>query len=331
LEVPLQGLAQDYAQVLNDFGDKIPGAIRSKFAALGLDPLNPSNQKQLFTLENANALLQNINEHVGGDRATNLALGKLRDAVKGAVLATDSSGGPFAPAVRAAAERFKLQDAVPALKAASDGTVAPDDFVRRFVVNGKTDEVKGLADILKQTDPTAWQEARAQIADTLKRAAFGENVAGDAPFSPSRYMGQVRRLGADKLRAFFSPPEVEDILRVGRVGAYINQAPNASVVNNSGTAAAVANLVMRGGAGASRIPGVNLAVDIGRHAVGAAQRRGAVRNALAAIVPETKAPLSSEQMNALAQLLATGEAGGAEAGNSARRRYREERAGGIQR
>jgi hypothetical protein len=47
--------------------------------------------------------------------------------------------------VNAASERFKLHDAIPALKAASEGTTAPDDFVKRFILNGKTNEVTGLA------------------------------------------------------------------------------------------------------------------------------------------------------------------------------------------
>jgi len=100
LDVPLTGLAQDYADVLSDFGDKIPAAIRSKFAALGLDPLSPSNQKKLFTLEDADKLSKLLNEHVGIDGGTNTALGKLRGALRSAVEGADASGGPFAPAVQ---------------------------------------------------------------------------------------------------------------------------------------------------------------------------------------------------------------------------------------
>jgi hypothetical protein len=31
LNVPLQGLAQDYARLVDDFGDAIPSAVRNKF------------------------------------------------------------------------------------------------------------------------------------------------------------------------------------------------------------------------------------------------------------------------------------------------------------
>lgn len=49
---------------------------------------------------------------------------------------------------------------MPALKAAADGTVAPDDFIRRFVLNGKVEELQGMAKILKATDPDAYGQAR---------------------------------------------------------------------------------------------------------------------------------------------------------------------------
>jgi hypothetical protein len=99
-------LARDYAQILEDFGNKIPGALRSKFAALGLDPAFPSNQAAAFSVERADHLLKVIDSHVGNDAATNRALEQLRDAVKAAVTRTDASG-PFVPAVKPAQRRHK--------------------------------------------------------------------------------------------------------------------------------------------------------------------------------------------------------------------------------
>jgi hypothetical protein len=302
LDVPLQGLAQDYARVLEDFGDKVPGAIRSKFAALGLDPSVPSNQRALFTPEKADHLLKVINFHVGADPATNRALTGLRESVKGAVTSADATGGPFAPAVRAAAERFKLHEAVPALRAAAEGE-APDRFVERFIVGGKTNEVKGLANVLKQADPEAHQEARAQIADTLRRAAFGDNAAGDGAFRPAAYMGAIRRLGVDKIGAFFNAQEVGDILRVGRVGSYINSAPNAAAVNSSNTAGAVVNLL-------ARTPGVSQMVAVGKNAADTVKNKATVRNSLAALIEERAAPLRPRELNYLRFLLSGGAAGG---------------------
>lgn len=310
LEIPLQGLAQDYAKILGDFGDKVPGSLRTKFAALGLDPALPSNQKKLFTMEDADALLKNINQLDPGfsDKATSNALSQLRSAVKGAVTSVDESGGPFAEAVKAAKGRFKMQEAVPALKAASEGSVAPDDFVRRFVINGKTNEVKGLAGILKQASPDAYAEARGQLASTLQRAAFGENATGDAAFSASRYMQQLRKIGPDKLSAFFTPKEVQDLMRAGRVAAYKNQAPSDAVVNRSGTSSAAANLLGL----LNKVPGGSAAVSVAKSATGSVQNGANVRNALAGTIPTEAAPMTPAQTNMLRYfLLGGGVVGGA--------------------
>jgi hypothetical protein len=206
---------------------------------------------------------------------------------------------------KAAADRFKLHDAIPALKAAADGSVAPDDFVNRFVINGKTNDVKGLAQVLKVADPNAYGEARAQLADQLRRAAFGgvNEVTGDAPFAPARYMETIRRLGPDKLGAFFSPQELHDIMTVGRVGAYMHAAPTKSPVSTSNSNAGVVNVL-------TKLPGLRQVAAVADHVVRPIQNRSAVNTALAGNVPVSQAPLSDAQRNYLSYLLATGGAGG---------------------
>lgn len=304
LDVPLTGLAQDYARILGDFGDNIPASIRSKFAALGLDPANPSNQKQLFTIEGADSLLKTINKNDPGgmNKPMTTALGELRHAVKQAVVGADASGGPYAPAVAAAAKRFRLQDAVPALKAAADGTVAPDDFIRRFVLNGKVEELQGMAKVLKATDPDAYGQARAQIGAHLNRAAFGENATGDKVFSAERFNKAIRTIGASKMAAFFTPAEIDQIKVLGRVGAYIHQAPPGAAVNSSNTASAMMNL-------AGRIPGMPAVVSVAQAAKGAINNRAAVNTALNAKPSVTAAPppiISDEARNRLSQLIGVG-------------------------
>lgn len=308
LDVPLTGLAQDYARILGDFGDNIPASIRAKFAALGLDPANPSNQKQLFTIEGADNLLKIINKNDPGgmNKPMTTALGELRHAVKQSVVGADASGGPYAPAVAAAAKRFRLQDAVPALKAAADGTVAPDDFIRRFVLNGKVEELQGMAKVLKATDPDAYGQARAQIGAHLNRAAFGENATGDKVFSAERFNKAIRTIGASKMAAFFTPAEIEQIKVLGRVGAYIHQAPPGAAVNSSNTASAMMNL-------AGRIPGmpavVSVAQAVAQAAKGAINNRATVNAALAAKPSVTAAPppvISAEARNRLSQLIGVG-------------------------
>jgi hypothetical protein len=303
LDVPLHGLAQDYAATLERFGDAVPAAVQRRFRALGLDPAAPSNQRQVFTFEAADNLLKDLNAHVGSDPVVNRALGELRGALRNAVQSTDASGGPFAPAVRAARERFELHDAVPALKAAAEGAVAPDDFVRRFIVSGKTDEVKALAKVLKQADPEAFQQARLQIAERLRQAAMGENIAGDAVFNARRLQAEIKRIGQDKLTAFFDKNEILDMWLMGRVGSYINQPPALAAVNTSNTASAWANL-------GQLVPGAGRVREVAR----AVRDRRDVERALNPRVRDNPARLEPRYRNALAALRAGATAGGGTSG-----------------
>ena len=296
LDVPLQGLAQDYADVLSRFGDKVPSGVRNQLEALGL---NNGTQQRVFTIEEADKLLKVINDHVGADRATNTALAELRNSIKNAVTGADPSGGPFKPAVDAAAQRFRLHEAIPALEAAAMNTTAPDDFVKRFVINGKVKDVVGMGKLLATVDKNAYDQARSQIGADLKRAAFGENTAGDKGFAQERFNKRLRELGTDKLLAFFSPDEVEQLKRLGRVGAYITSQPAGAAVNNSNTAATAVSLL-------SRIPmpqsvrsiagGVNALATAGKNSANA-------RAAMAADVPVSAADLSPQQANILAMIL----------------------------
>lgn len=234
LDVPLQGVAQDYADVLHNFGDKVPSGVRNNFEGLGL---MTGNQKKIFSVDDAENLLKVINANRSSDPATNKALDTLSASVKQAVLSADDQGGVFAQPRQLAAQRFALHEALPALKAASEGSVAPDDFVRKFVVNGKTDNLKAMADVLQQADPQALQMAKSQLGASLKKAAFGANPAGDKVFAPDRYAQALQSMGTEKLGALFSPDEVDQLQAVGRVGSYINSQPAYSPVNHSNTGA----------------------------------------------------------------------------------------------
>jgi len=302
LNVPLSGVAQKYAEVVRDFGDKVPSGVRNNFEALGL---LSGTQKKTFTIEDADRLQKVINANYGNDAATNRALGELLKSVKGAVMEADPQGGPFAPAVKLAKERFALQEAVPALKAAAEGTTAPDDFVKRFVINGKTNEVNGLAKLLKETAPDAYFEARAQLGNELNRAAFGTNIAGDKQFSPDRYAEALRRIGTAKLGAFFSPDEVDQIQRVARVGSYINSFPAASAVNTSNTAAVAANLMGRipDAIEKAPIPGARLAGNLVRSATKGIEERNFVADALAADLSKQSGKMTKAEADLAAKLL----------------------------
>lgn len=290
LDVPLTGVAQDYYQVLNDFGDKVPSGVRNNFNQLGL---MGGTQQKTFSIEGAENLLKVINANQSNDPATNAALGQLRNSVKNAILSADDKGGVYAPARQLAAQRFALQDQIPALQAASTDTINPDDFVRRYIVGGKTDQVSALANLLQSHDPGAFNEARNQLGAQLALKGFGNNVAGDAPFKPAGYAQQMQAFGPTKLSAFYSPDEIDQLNAIGRVGSYMNSYPSAAPVNTSNTASALASVL---GSGIKKIPYVGGLIDN-------ANNRMFVSKALAAELKNAQTPSPQIDPATLADVL----------------------------
>lgn len=311
LEVPLQGLAQDAANVVRDYGKaNVPQAIRASLSDFGIFG---GKQTKVFTVEDAEQVLQQINKlYDPARKAEASALDALRGALKRSLTESVEGGGVFAPAREAAAARFKIQDAVPALKSVVEGKASPDAFVSRYIVNGETADVQALAGMLKQTNPQAFAEARNQIGATLQRAAFGENVAGDKIFSAERFAKALREIGTDKLSAFYTPQEIEQLQRISRVGAYINQHPTAAPVMGNPNMAWAGTLL-------NMIPGASTTLRLlaaGRNAV---RNASDVEAAMAAKVPQGAAELPPEVARRLNQALLLGATGAGQAGGAALR------------
>jgi hypothetical protein len=295
-EVPMQGLAQDVADIFDRYRTAVPSGIQGQFAKYGLNPAEVTNQRKLFTVEEADKLLKEINKQGSTEPAVQSALSELRNAVKRAVTQDAGVEDVFSPARKLAAQRFASHEAIPALEAAATGKVAPDDFLRRYLINGKSADVGELAAILKQS-PEALQEARSQVGAYLQRSAYGENVAGDKAFSPERYAKALRELGDSKLAAFFEPGEIAQLHRLGRIGAYMESIPNASPVQHSNNWGAIMSAV-------TRIPGVPMALAAGKAAKTAVGNQLAVSQALAGKVP-VQSNLDPETVKLLSRLLTT--------------------------
>lgn len=297
LDIPLQGFAQDVADVVDRFGDKVPSGVMNQVRNLGL---LGGAQRRVFTLADADRLSKVINDNVGNDPATNAALTALRQALKRTVEgAVPNADNPFAPAVRAAAERFQLRDAIPALQVAAKGGANEDAFVRQYVLQSRPTEVRRLAELLGKESPGALTQARQQMGAFLERAAFGTNLAGDRAFAPERFAAALDSLGTARLKAFFSPEQISQLRSLARVGAYISSEPAAAAVNRSNTASAGANVLAKvlgsaPGFGAAR----SVATAVGQPVIN--NRR--VVEALAGQVPQTAAELTPEQARLLARI-----------------------------
>jgi hypothetical protein len=241
-EVPMQGIAQDFAEIMRTAPENVKRGIPTgAFDQYGLSGMK---QTKLFTVEEADKLLKSINASQSNDKAVNNALNVLRNSVKRAVIGDAGVDDVFAPARSMAAQRFKLQEAIPALEASANGTVNPDTFVQNFIIskNAQTSQVKQMADMLRKEDPQAFEQARAQLGSYIQRKAIGENTAGDKGVSPERLATALRELGSEKMRAFFSPEEVSKLQTITKVGSYIESVPFSAKPNTSGNWGAITQL-----------------------------------------------------------------------------------------
>lgn len=246
LDVPLQGMAQDYARVLDEFGDAIPAAVRGKFEQLGL---LSGKQMKGMTVEQAENLIKTINRNTDPKNTVPFrALGELRAAVQNAIVnAVDNapSGAGAEAAMLAkearamAAGRFQTIESTPALKAAIDN-MEPDQFVQRFVIGGKVNEIERMQQLL---GPEGKDQLRAQMVAYLRDKAFGANAAGDGKAAQATFNRELQRIGRPKLEAMLGKEGADEMLRIGRVLAYIKQTPEGAMPNTSGTGQMVASLL----------------------------------------------------------------------------------------
>lgn len=227
-------------------GGKLPNDVRNRLNSIakGETPLTVDVAEQFKT--NIGALQRNSN-----DPAERMALGQVRQALDNASL-LDGQGqeaiNAFNKARKVNASYMANVEKTPALKAVRDG-IEPDKFVNQFIIgNGAKSNVLDVAMLKKNIkgDQEATDAIRGQILAHLK--GKGVNGAADevANFSPSGYNKALGDIGTRKLNMFFSPEEVEQLNRIGRVASYENVQPKGSAVNNSNTAGALFSYLIDG-------------------------------------------------------------------------------------
>lgn len=250
-------------------GHALPGDVRNLLNDIssGKTPFNVDAAVQIDTI--LSDAQRRVMSGAQPDRSAGMAIGKVRDALHATPLvgaeavpgagtavalpladaaAADTGANArvaFDQARQAARSRFATIEQTPALKAALDDA-APDKFVQQYLLNAPARDVASMKTVL-QNSPEALQQARAQIAATLKRAAFGNNASGDAGMSAERYLNTLRALGPERLSVFFTPEELVQFNLAGKVMSDITSIPAGArgVVNTSGTAGAVMNLLSK--------------------------------------------------------------------------------------
>ena len=141
---------------------------------------------------------------------------------------------PLADAARAAAKaRFDAIGDDPAYRAVVNGSVAPDAFVRRFVVNGNRDDIALMRKNLANDDVAQQTISTSAFEHLRKSARLDDEFRGN--FAAQSYNNALQAMGP-KARSLFTPKQIEDLSNLGDVARYETFQPKGSYVNNSNTA-----------------------------------------------------------------------------------------------
>lgn len=294
----------NFAQGVNDsldqamLGDALPSGVRKTLNQIATGELP-------FTIQKAEQIRQAINGQMSPiPGRENMAMKIVNDALQGEIDKVGSSAGreaadAFKAARAAASERFGAIDSSAPLKAALDN-MAPEDFMQKFVFGNKARDILALrADV--QSNPDLWNEVRGQVVDYVKSKALNSSSDEFGKFSQSAYNKALKQIGDAKMKILFTPDEIDQLTRVGRVAAAIQVQPVGSAVNNSGTSQAVANL-------ASRLSGMPYLRELAINPVKNFVLQGQVNSALNPGNPFTKptASMSPELSRALLPFIAAG-------------------------
>lgn len=213
----------------------------------------------------------------------------------------------FTTARKVNAKWMSIVERTPALQAIRDG-VEPDQFVKKYIT-GQTVTAKDLDNLRKAVSaaPEVNLEIRNQIAAYLKKAAANGAADEVATFSQKGYNKALSDIGKQKLSIFFTPQEVEQLRRIGRVASYETFQGAGSAVNNSNTASAaftaVLDKIINSSVVRAKIPYANVLAS----PIQDMQVAGGARNALNAgkvlAAPKKAAPRSFAPVGALPGLL----------------------------
>jgi len=118
----------------------------------------------------------------------------------------------------------------------SDGATSdPQRIAQRFVIGGTAREA---ADVAQQVGPQGQIEIKNALVAHLKEKALNQSADEVGKFSQSAYNKAFQDLSrSGKLQLFFSPEEIGQLERLGRVTSYAQVQPVGAAVNNSNSGA----------------------------------------------------------------------------------------------
>lgn len=246
IEVPLQGLAQDYAKVVKDFGrSTLPEGVRNNLEALGL---MKGKQLKLTTIEDAEALIKNINQNYDKTKPVQMnALDQLRRSVENSIREAGANlpgeaGAVAREARKAASDRFATIESIPALRDALKGK-EPDKFVQNHILQGNVSEIDKMTKYLQANNPEALAQIQNDVMRLIKNRVTNNVSDENAKFSQAQLKKFLTDETGQKLSKFLSAEQMNGLRQLNRVAENALIEPVSAAVNKSNTASAAANLV----------------------------------------------------------------------------------------
>jgi len=240
--------------------------------------VNAFKRGEPMTFEQFEAMRTNLAAEMrkadrAGDGNAEFALGKVREALDDLPLTGETKElKVLADEARSAAkERFDTLDNDKAYKAAVNGKVEPDDFINKFVINGKKNDIDKMVNHLG-VDSQAREVMAAGIVNWLKSKA-GISADGNGAFSQKGFNKALESIDP-KILNIVGPEVNQQLKALGNTARNIQERPAGGYVNESNTfVGALANKAAGGvELGLNLVGGGQYGIPIGTMA------RGAVRN-----------------------------------------------------
>ena len=145
--------------------------------------------------------------------------------------------GAIDEARRATRSAYAFEDSSPLVrKVLSEGAMADPTRLGKHLLSATPDEAREIA---RHLGPQGMQTMRGAIATHIKQKALSGASDEVGNVSQKALNSAINAMGREKLGLFFSPDDVQQLERMGRVASYTQVQPAASAVNNSNSGALV--------------------------------------------------------------------------------------------
>lgn len=245
--VPETKLTEALTKIIDEVGlDNVPASVQSRLKDFGF--LGGQRTRQL-TVQEADTFNRLLNANNPGHGPASNAIGRIKSALNESLIETPGGGEKLLKAREAAAQRFAEQRAGKGISAAIDD-VAPDRFVKKFVLDADVRDVRALVSELGKSGQgkQAIADIKANILGDLLMKSTGatnlDDVVGRG-FSGVKFGKALDSIAPEKLHQIFSPSEVEALRTLQKASKLLTEEVPFSDVNHSKTASALANILLK--------------------------------------------------------------------------------------